>query len=258
MPSVLAIGAHHDDIEFLMAGTMLRLRDLGWDVHYMNVADGSRGSTVMGREEIATMRLAEAKAAAKLMGATFHDPICPDMEIAYTTELLRKVAAVVRQAKPSVLLTHSPSCYMEDHENASRLAVSAAFAHAMPNFESDPEFETYDEPLTVYHCQPIGNRHPLGDVVVPHFYVDVTSQLEEKTAALACHASQKEWLDKSQGMNSYLQTMRDVCSETGQMSGKFKYAEGWRRREHWGFCGPNDDPLADAFGDGILDMRDNS
>lgn len=255
MPSVLAIGAHHDDIEFLMAGTMLRLRDLGWDLHYMNVADGSRGSTVMSCEEIARTRLAEAKAAAAMMGATFYDPICPDMEVAYTTELFRKVAAVVRQAKPSVLLTHSPSCYMEDHENTCRLAVSAAFAHAMPNFESDPACETYDDPVTVYHAQPVGNRHPLGDLVIPHVYIDVTDKIDEKTSALACHASQKEWLDRSQGMDSYLQTMRDVCGETGQMSGQFAYAEGWRRREHWGFCGPNDDPLANAFSDGILDTR---
>ena len=30
-------------------------------------------------------------------------------------------------------------------------------------------------------------------------------------------------------------------------AGKYEYAEGWRRREHWGFCGPDDDPLAAAL-----------
>jgi len=247
MPSVLAIAAHHDDIEFMMAGTMIQLRKRGWTLHYMNLADGCRGSTTMDRVTTAAVRLEEARRAAELLGATFYPPICPDMEIAYTTPMLRKVAAVVRQARPSIVLTQSPTCYMEDHENACRLAVSAAFAHAMPNFESDPEVETYDDPVTVYHCQPVGNATPMGEVVRPHLYVDVTDVVDEKTAALACHASQKEWLDTSQGMDSYLVTMHDVSRATGNLSGKYEFAEGWRRRQHWGFCGPDDDPLANAL-----------
>ena len=71
--------------------------------------------------------------------------------------------------------------------------------------------------------------------------------LDPKVAALACHASQKQWLDDSQGMDSYLETMRDMCAKIGSMSGVYEYAEGWRRREHWGFCGPDDDPLAKAL-----------
>ncbi len=201
----------------------------------------------MDRVTCSAVRLEEARAAAKLLGATFYPPICPDMEIAYTTPLLRKVAAVVRMAKPSIVLTHSPSDYMEDHENACRLAVSAAFCHAMPNFESDPEIATYEEPVTVYHAQPVGNTTPMGERIQPEYFVDISDILEAKAESLACHASQKEWLDKSQGMDSYIQTMRDLSAEVGQMSGRFAFAEGWRRRQHWGFCGPNDDPLADAL-----------
>ena len=247
MPSVLAIAAHHDDIEFVMAGTMLQLKKLGWDLHYMDLADGCRGSTTMNRKTCAAVRLEEARAAAISLGATFYPPICPDMEIAYTTELLRKVAAVVRIAKPSILLTHSPIDYMEDHENACKLAVTAAFTHGMPNFESDPEVATFSDPVTVYHAQPIGNATPLGEVVYPKLYVDIADVLDPKVAALACHASQKQWLDDSQGMDSYLETMRDMCAKIGSMSGVYEYAEGWRRREHWGFCGPDDDPLAKAL-----------
>ena len=255
MPSVLAIAAHPDDIEFVMAGTMLQLARRGWSLHYMNIADGSRGSTTMDRSLCAATRLQEAQRAAETLGATFYRPITPDMEIAYTTELLRKVAAVVRQAKPSVVLTHAPVDYMEDHENACRLAVSAAFCHGMPNFESDPDVDTYADPVTVYHAQPVGNATPLGERVVPHLYVDIGEVLENKAKALECHASQKQWLDESQGMDSYIQTMRDLGAELGSMSGKFSAAEGWRRRQHWGFCGPDDDPLTDALADILVDTR---
>ena len=61
MPSVLAIAAHPDDIEFLFTGTLLQLAKRGWDLHYMNLCDGSRGSTVLSQEECAATRLEEAK-----------------------------------------------------------------------------------------------------------------------------------------------------------------------------------------------------
>lgn len=255
MPSVLAISAHPDDIEFLMAGTMLRLGERGWDLHYINLCDGSRGSTTMNRQECAATRLAEAKDSCKLLNATFYPPIFPDMEAAYTPGNLKKVAAVVRMAKPTILLTHSPSDYMEDHEISCRLAVSAAFSHGMPNLESDPPVDVFMDPVTVYHAQPIGNVTPLGEPVTPQFYVDETSVIDKKVESLACHASQKRWLDESQGQDSYLETLRDMSRQVGAMSGKFEYAEGWRRHSHWGFCGPNDDPLADALADIIHDTR---
>lgn len=255
MPSVLAVAAHPDDIEFFFAGAMLQLAKRGWDLHYINLCDGSRGSTTMDQQQTAATRLEEAKQACRVLGAKFYPPIYADMEACYTTENLKKVSAVVRTAKPTILLTHAPSDYMEDHEIACRLAVSAAFAHGMPNLPSDPPVDVYMDPVTVYHAQPVGNRTPLGELVTPHLYVDETDVIDTKVEALACHASQKRWLDESQGQDSYLETLRQLSREVGAMSGKFEYAEGWRRRQHWGFCGPEDDPLKDALADIIVDTR---
>ncbi len=255
MPSALAIAAHPDDIEFVFAGTMLLLAKQGWHLHYMNIADGSRGSTTMDRETCAATRLAEARAAAELLGASFYPPICHDMEIAYTTENLQKVTAVVRHSKASIVLTHAPIDYMEDHEIACRLAVSAAFSHGMPNLESIPPVPAFFDPVTVYHAQPLGNRQPTGELVQPHFFVDTSSVIDKKTQSLACHASQKQWLDESQGMESYLAAMLDDSQETGRLSGVFGHAEGWRRREYRGFCGPNDDPLREALRDFIAESK---
>lgn len=249
MPSVLAVAAHPDDIEFAMAGTMLQLAARGWDLHYMNLADGCRGSTTMTREQTAATRLEEARKAAEILGATFYEPITHDMEIQYSFEMVAKVTAVVRRSRASIVLTHAPSDYMEDHENACRIAVSAAFSHGMPNLESIPPEDPYFEPVTVYHAQPHGNRTPLGEPVHPHLIVDTTPVMDRKVPSLEAHASQKQWLDESQGMDSYVQTMRDLTAEVGRMSGQYEYAEGWRRREHWGFCGPTDDPLAKALAD---------
>jgi hypothetical protein len=60
---------------------------------------------------------------------------------------------------------------------------------------------------------------------------------------LAKHESQKAWLDVSQGMDSYLATMENSSRELGHMSGRFDYAEGWRRHLHLGYASKDADPL---------------
>ncbi len=241
---VLAIAAHPDDIEFVMAGTLIRLREAGFELHYLNVADGYCGSATADAVTIAATRAAEAQAAAESIGATFHASLVHDLEIFYTDELLRRLASVVRSVEPRIVLTHSPQDYMEDHVNTCRLAVTATFARGMPNYSTRPERAAISGEVTVYHAQPHGNRDPLGNVVRPELYVDIGEVMEEKTNMLAHHASQKEWLDTSQGLDSYLHTMQDLSAEVGSMSERFPYAEGWRKRLHLGFCGPKDDPLS--------------
>lgn len=244
MPTVLAIAAHPDDIEFVMAGTLIRLREAGWTLHYMNIANGCCGSSVMDAADTARVRAAEARAAAESIGAVFHPSIANDLGIFYDEATLHRVATVVRQAAPTIILTHAPVDYMEDHTNTCRLAVTAAFARGMPNFATIPAWPAIDTPVTLYHAQPHGNRTPLGEVVTPTHFVDVGGVMEEKVRMLGHHRSQKEWLDKSQGMDSYIETMKSLMREVGTMSKKCQYAEGWRRHLHLGFCDENADPLS--------------
>ena len=44
MPTVLAIAAHPDDIEIFMSGTFMLLKEAGYELHYMNVANGCCGN----------------------------------------------------------------------------------------------------------------------------------------------------------------------------------------------------------------------
>ncbi len=252
MKSAIAIAAHPDDIEFQMAGTLLLLREAGWETHYLNLSTGNCGSAEFGPAKTRAVRRKEAQAAARVLGARWHAPMRDDLEILYEVPLLRQVAAVIRESKASIVLTHGPQDYMEDHTNTCRLAVTAAFTHGMPNFRSVPARAVYGGEVTVYHCMPHGLRDGLRRRVVPGAYVDTTSVQAAKLESLACHRSQQGWLDLSQGLNSYLQTMEDMARELGRMSGKFKYAEGWRRHSHLGFCGEAADPLREALGKRFL------
>jgi N-acetylglucosamine malate deacetylase 1 len=243
-----AVAAHPDDIELMMAGTLMLLGEAGCELHVMNIADGCCGSAAEPADAVAVRRLAEARDAAGVMGAVHHPPVARDLEIFYTRELLARLAAVMRAVAPTVLLVQSPQDYMEDHMIACRLAVSAAFTRGMPNFPTDPPRAPVTNDVTVYHALPWGLRGPLREVIRADQYVDIESVLPRKREALACHRSQKEWLDASQGLDSYLTTMEAMSHEVGLQSGRFTYAEGWRRHLHLGFCGEHADPLSDALG----------
>jgi LmbE family N-acetylglucosaminyl deacetylase len=241
--TAFAVVAHPDDIEFGMAGTLVLLGRAGCELHYMNIANGSCGSVELDADTIAVRRTAEAECAACLIGAVFHPPLVPDIEIFYEKGLLARLGSIMRDVAPDILLVPSPRDYMEDHMNACRLAVSAAFCRTMPNFPVDPPRGPVMKDVTVYHAQPYGNRDDLGRLVEPDLFVDTAEVMEIKARMLEEHRSQKEWLDRSQGVGAYVQEMKRQGAELGNMSGRFAYAEGWRRHNHRGLCAPHADPL---------------
>ena len=246
--SAIAIAAHPDDIEFTMSGTLCLLRQAGYCVHYLNIATGSCGSLQHGPAALRRIRRREAMKAAAILGAVFHESAVNDLEIVYSVPLLRWLTGVIRLAKPSIVLTHSPQDYMEDHTNTCRLAVSATFARGIPNFVSRPRRAGWLGDTTVYHAMPHGLCDSLRRRITPGAFVDIATVQAQKLAALQCHESQHGWLQASQGMNSYLRQMELSAREVGKMSRRFRVAEGWRRHSHTGFCGLEADPLAEALG----------
>jgi len=252
MKTAIAIAAHPDDIELMMAGTLLLLKQAGYEIHYMNLSAGDCGSIEYNAADLQKIRLAEAKNAAEILGAHFHPPFCNDLEILYNVKKLKQLTSVIREVKPNIVLTHSPEDYMEDHINTCRLAVTATFARGMRNFDSEPArpVENYD--CTIYHALPHTLRDNLRRRIIPGAFVNTTSVHETKLQALKAHKSQQNWLDVSQKMNSYLQEMDDISLEVGEMSGVFTYSEGWRRHLHVGFSGPDEDPLRDLGDDYLI------
>ena len=244
----IAIGAHPDDIEFYMAGTLLMLKQKGYETHYLTVANGNCGSVQYNAAMTRSIRNTEARAAAKILGAHFHPSLTNDLEIIYSLELLRALAGVIREVKPGIVLTHSPQDYMEDHMNTSRLAVTAAFTRGMPNFKTSPPRPTADYDAAVYHGMPHGLCDQLRRRIVPGAFVNTASVHKTQREALAAHKSQQNWLDVSQGLNSFLLALEDLSLAVGLLSKKFKYAEGWRRHLHFGYCARDTDPLAEALG----------
>jgi LmbE family N-acetylglucosaminyl deacetylase len=253
----MAISAHPDDIEFYMAGTMLLLSEASYDLHYLTIANGGCGGTQHDAVTIARTRATEAKRAAEILGATFHASFCNDLEIIYDLNLLRQLAAIIREVKPGIILTHPPVDYMEDHTFTCRLVVTAAFAREMPNFVTTPARKPYSADVTIYHATPHGLTDPLRRLMVPELFVNTEGVHNRKCEALAAHESQAAWLETSQGANSLISMLDAFSSKVGELSRNFRHAEGWWRHSHLGFCREDVDPLRETLGSLTTTLEDH-
>jgi len=248
---VFAIHSHPDDIEFVIAGSLFLLKKAGCEIHYMNIANGCYGTAEYPRDEIIKIRREESLAACERLGAVYHESICDDMGVFYNEDQIRKVAAAVREVNPDIILTASPEDYMEDHMNACRLALGGAFVRGMVNYISIPPKPHVEKDVSIYHAVPHGLVDGLKRPVVSDFLVDISSVIEDKVGMLACHESQKNWLDTSQGFDSYLTTMKELNARVAVPYKEISYAEGFRHHLHFGYSREEVNPLADLLADYI-------
>lgn len=244
--SVLSIMAHPDDAEFLCAGTMARLGQMGWEVHIATLAPGDCGSKDLPPHEISRIRKAEARKSAELVGGTYHCLDCLDVLILYDEPTILKVISLIRKTRPSIVFTHSPSDYMVDHENSSQLARTGSFGGGIPNLGYGKGLgEVLDWIPTVYYATPMEGKDRWGVPVEADCAVDITSTFELKREMLACHDSQRQWLKAHHGVDEYLNSMTRWTEEQGRRIG-VKYAEGFRQER--GHAYPSDNILVKLLG----------
>jgi len=245
---ILSILAHPDDAEFLCAGTLIRLqREHGWQVHIATMTPGDCGSMELGPEEISRVRREEGHRAAAHIGAIYHCLEERDLLVFYNERTLEKVTRLLRQVQPRIVLTHSPTDYMLDHEMTSTTTRAAAFNAPIPNFMTDLDLGDRLAAIPhLYYCDPIEGINPVGEDVPPQFCIDISKVIETKTEMMARHASQRDWLLKHHGMDQYLQALRDWSAQRGQLCG-VAFAEGYR--QHLGHSYPHDNLLGELLGE---------
>lgn len=245
--TILSLLAHPDDAEFLCAGTLVRLKqEHQFDVHIASMTAGDCGSVEYGADEISRMRRHEGANAAALMGATYHCLEERDLLVCYNERTLEKATRLLRLVQPSIVITHSPADYMLDHEMTSTITRAAAFAAPIPNFLAERRIGPVLAHIPhLYYCDPLEGKDPLGREIAPGFRVDITRVIEMKSAMLAAHASQRDWLMKHHGMDHYLQAMRDWSAKRGSECGAL-FAEGFR--QHLGHSYPKGNVLLELLG----------
>jgi LmbE family N-acetylglucosaminyl deacetylase len=240
----LAFLAHPDDAEMLCAGTLIRLRERGWEVHIATATAGDCGTMHRDRYEIAAIRTKEARAAAALIGATYHCLGERDGLVVYDKPTIQKSVDLFRRIAPSLAFTHAPHDYMLDHEEAGKLARGASFMYGAPNSSSHPRLDGSGVPH-LYYCDPVDGRDPFGRPVTPTTWIDITSAMDLKTRMLSEHASQRDWLRAHHGIDEYVDGMRRHARMRGR-----EVAVAWAEAfvQHRGHAYPSDDLLGELFG----------
>ena len=241
----LAVLAHPDDAEFLCAGTLIRLaRECGYAVHIATMTAGDCGSADHAPAEIAALRRAEGAAAAATIGATYHCLEELDLRVIYGERPLEKVVRLINAVGATVIFTHAPDDYHLDHEQTSKIARAATFAAPIPNFLAG----RHEHPPILaiphlFYCDPLEGKDIFGRPVEPDFCTDITAVLDDKSAMLACHESQRAWLRKHHGVDNLVESMRDWSRSRSQTPGRA--AEGFR--QHRGHSYPQGNLLVELL-----------
>ena len=248
---ILAIHAHPDDVEILAGGTLAQLAAAGHNITIVTMTPGDCGSRDHAPEEIARIRRAEAARSAAHIGASYHCVELRDLAVFSDDASRRRVVEILRRVAPDVVLTASPIDYLCDHEAASQLVRDACFGAPAPNYStgaSGPAPAIAAIPH-LYFMDPIGGVDREGRPVLPDFFVNVAARMETKTAMLAEHSSQRQWLLKHHGIDDYLETMKAWTQENGGRAG-IDYAEGFRR--YRGHPYPQSPLLEELLGDSVI------
>lgn len=247
---VLAIGAHPDDIEFTCAGTLARLKALGWEIQMAVLTAGDLGAADGTCEQIAEIRREEQRKSAALLGAALQMLEFRDLEIEFTVEARARVTEAVRAADPHIVFAPPPMDYMADHEVTSQLARAACF-EAGVTLHVTGERAPIERIPHLYYADPIEGTDIFGDPASVSVFVDITETLQTKLDMLACHASQREWLMKRHGMDQYIDAARQWTARRGTDASihagrDIPHAEAFR--QHRGHPYPHDDLLAELLG----------
>jgi LmbE family N-acetylglucosaminyl deacetylase len=193
----LVITAHPDDVDFGAAGTVANLTDAGATVTYCLVTDGQAGGfdQTISREEMARIRRDEQTKAAAEVGVT--DLVFLghfDGSVEFTPNLRRDLSRVIRDVRPQVVITQSPTINLTsvygshaDHVATGQAAWTAVYPDSRNPFAfPDLLVEGY-EPWSV---DEIWIMFGTGQPDSQCHAVDITRQIERKMRALRAHQSQ--------------------------------------------------------------------
>jgi LmbE family N-acetylglucosaminyl deacetylase len=249
--TAIAIVAHPDDAEFLCAGTLALLRKKGWQIEMATMTAGDCGSRDLGPDEISKIRKSEAAKAAAILDGGYVCIGSRDLFIFYDEPTLKKVIKLIRNVRPKIILTMSPSCYMVDHEMTSKIVQSAAFAAGITNIPTDPVSPYFHVPH-LYYMDPMEGKDKFGTIIKPNFVTDISSVMKTKEQMLACHESQRKWLMEHHGMDEYMMAMKQFSADRGKLAG-VPFGEGFR--QHLGHAYPQDNLLAEVLGSHIKTLQ---
>ncbi len=178
MADIVCVGAHPDDVEIGMGGTVAALASGGADVLVVDLTDGE--PTPFGTHD---RRMAEASESANVLGCRRLTLGFANRYLVDDTDTRTALAEVLRLERPRVLFVPYPEDAHPDHLSASRIAEAARFYAKLTKtrMKGEPHY-----PARVYRYMAVHLRL----VREPSFLVDISDTLPQKLDALRCYRSQ--------------------------------------------------------------------
>ena len=179
---LLAIAAHRDDVELTCGGTLAKAATSG---HRVGIIDLTQGE--MGTRGDAATRAAEAERAAKTLGVAIRvNAGLRDAHLENDEASRKKVVALIRRAKPRVVILPFPVGRHPDHRIASEIGRDACYLAGLAKYAPSTDVEAH-RPYKLLYA--LTYRE---DPVKPTFVVDISDVFETKMQAIRCYSSQFE------------------------------------------------------------------
>ncbi len=174
----LAVFSHPDDAELTVAGTLLRLKHLGYRTGVLDMTRGEMGTrgTLEGRAE-------EAREAARVLKLDARLNLeLPDVHVWVTEDARRAMVRVIRTHRPNVILTSYWDDPHPDHAATARIVREAARLASMRRYDEEGGQDAVKMPALAHAVY--------SRLVAPSFIVDVSDFVKDKMRAIRAHASQ--------------------------------------------------------------------
>jgi len=225
---ILAIAAHRDDAEQTCGGTLLKMAQRGYRTGILDLTQGE-----MGTRGTAEDREREATEAARILRVSWRGALdIPDGRVENTWENRLRVARVIREQRPQVLILPYWKGRHPDHYNASILGYEACFLAGLSKLVV-PKQGPIDEPLSPHRPFKIIYATLYYDVR-PTFVVDITDQFEARFQSLMAYKSQ--FSDQEAGKDLFpaqaeIRARIEAMARFYGMLGGVTYAEPFLQKE---------------------------
>lgn len=215
---ILAFGAHSDDVEIGMGGTIAKYSAKGMKIGICDLTEAELSSN----GTVETRRI-EAVRAAELLGVDVRDNLLlPDRGLYVSEESIKKVANVIRKYRPKVIFTPYYIDRHPDHGNCSKIVEEAFFSSGIRKFETGEDFPAYRPSKMFFYM--INGFHK------PDFVIDISSYMDKKRDSLNAYESQFQKNDdtfETPLVNGYIDTIEAREKLFGKEVG-VSYAEGFK------------------------------
>lgn len=209
---VLAIFSHPDDAELTMAGTLLKLKALGYRTGVLDMTRGEMGTR--GTPEI---RAKEALDAGRVLGLDARVNIgLPDGHLALNEECRLAVVRILRKYQPRVVFTSHWDDPHPDHAATARIVRDAARLATMKRYDGEFGLHAIKMPAIAHAVY--------SRLVLPSFVVDVSEFAEKKMLAIRAYASQFYLADSKEpetriAQKGFLRQIEDRARYYGSLIG---------------------------------------